>query len=136
MIYRKLISALVFAAFGFCFSGPATAQDFSCDNPDFCFDFGIPSTIDNITGSSVTCELQPGGTGNPFNKLDIGTGFGTSTATFSQTGTAKCTKIPDVGSPTDLGACTFEATWTGVTTTACTSNSFTASGSFGGGDRP
>ena len=72
MSYRKLISALVFVAFGFCFSGEARAQ--GCDNPDFCFDFGIPSTVDNITGSSVKCELQPGGASQPFNTLDIGTG--------------------------------------------------------------
>ena len=65
MTYRKLISALVFAAFGFCFSGAATAQD--CNNPDFCFDFGIPVTVDNFTGSSVSCELEPGGASDPFN---------------------------------------------------------------------
>src|SRR4029077_515480 len=67
MIYRKLISVLVFAVFGFCFSRAATAQDFSCDNPDFCFDFGIPVTVDNITGSSVSCVLNPGGASDPFN---------------------------------------------------------------------
>ena len=54
MSYRKLISALVFVAFGFCFSETARAQD--CNNPDFCFDFGIPVTVDNITGSSITCD--------------------------------------------------------------------------------
>ena len=24
--------------------------------PDFCFDFGIPSTVDNNTGSNVKCD--------------------------------------------------------------------------------
>src|ERR1041385_4491414 len=75
MFLRKLLSALVFAAFGLWFSGPATAQEeFNCDNPDFCFDFGIPSTIDNITGSSVECVLNPGGASNPINTLHISTG--------------------------------------------------------------
>src|SRR2546422_3115085 len=86
MSYRKLISALVFVVFGFCFSEAARAQE-GCDNPDFCFDFGFPSTIDNITGSHVQCDLQSGGSSNPFNTLDIGTGgLGTATATFAQTG--------------------------------------------------
>jgi len=124
MNYRKLISALIFAAFGFWFSGSATAQDFNCDNPDFCFDFGIPSTVDNITGSSVKCDLEPGGASQPFNTLDIGSGLGTATATFKQTGTATCTHLPDNA---NLGTCAFELTWTGVTTSACTaSNSFSA----------
>jgi len=122
MYYRTLISALVFAAFGFCFSGEARAQ--GCDNPDFCFDFGIPSVFDNFTGSSVQCEIAPGGASQPFNNLDIGTGLGTATATFTQTGTATCTHLPD---KKDLGACTFELTWEGVTTSKCTANnSFTA----------
>ena len=70
MSYRKLISAVIIAAFGFYFSGEARAQ--SCDNPDFCWDFGIPSVVDNITGSSVKCKLEPGGASQPFNTLDIG----------------------------------------------------------------
>ena len=128
MSYRKLISALVFAAFGFCFSGEARAQ--GCDNPDFCFDFGdFPSTIDNITGSHVQCDLQSGGSSNPFNTLDIGTGLGTATGTFTQTGTATCTQFPDTGPKKSLGICAFELTMTGVTTSACNTanNSFNAS---------
>ena len=121
MFYRKLISALVFATFGFCFSGAATAQD--CNNPDFCWDFGIPVTVDNFTGSSVECVLDPGGAGNPFNNLDIGTGLGTATGTFHQTGTATCKHKPD---DTSLGACTFELTWTGVSLSSCTNNTFSA----------
>lgn len=127
MSYRKLISALVFVAFGFCFSETARAQD--CNNPDFCFDFGIPVTVDNITGSSITCDLQPGGASEPFNNLDIGSGLGTSTATFTQTGTAKCTQVPDVGAKFPLGTCAFNLTMTRVTTSSCDteSNSFNAS---------
>ena len=117
MCYRKLISALVFAVFTFYFSGAARAQ--GCDNPDFCFDFGVPSFDTNITGSSVVCTLQPGGT-TPNNVLDIGSGLGTASATFTQTGTGDCTYTPDVGAPTDLGTCAFELTMTGVTTSACT----------------
>jgi hypothetical protein len=128
MWYRKLISVLIFPAFGFWFSGAATAQE--CNNPDFCFDFGIPTVVDNITGSSVTCTLEPGGASQPFNKLDIGSGLGTATATFTQTGTANCTRKPSNAS---LGACTFELTWTGVTTTVCTNNKFSAKGSCGDG---
>ena len=92
MFYRKLISALVFAAFGFCFSGAAIAQD--CNNPDFCFDWGIPVTVDNITGSSVKCDLQPGGVSEPFNTLIIGADSH-KTAIFTQYGTAKCKKVPN-----------------------------------------
>lgn len=125
MSYKNLISALVFAAFGFCLSEAAKAQE--CDNPDFCFDFGFPSTIDNLTGSHVLCDLDSGGS-NPNNTLDIGAGFGTATATFTQTGTANCTYYPDVGSSTDLGTCAFNLAMTGVTTSACTAatKSFTA----------
>jgi hypothetical protein len=129
MFYRKLIATLVFAAFGFCFSGAATAQD--CNNPDFCFDWGIPVTVDNFTGSSVECELEPGGASNPFNTLDIGSGLGTATATFTQKGAANCIRKPSNAS---LGACTFELTWTGVTTTTCMNNSFSAKGSCGDGN--
>ena len=123
MSYRKLISAVIIAAFGFYFSGEARAQ--SCDNPDFCWDFGIPSVVDNITGSSVKCELEPGGASQPFNTLDIGTGPGTKDATFTQTGTATCTHQPDGVS---LGPCAFELTMAGVTTSTCNtaSNSFNA----------
>src|SRR6266540_5583057 len=95
MTYKKLISALVFAAFGFCFTEAARAD---CDNPDFCFDWGIPSTDTNITGSSVICTLQPGGS-TPNNILDIGNGLGTASATFTQTGTGDCTYTPNVGPP-------------------------------------
>src|SRR5262245_127085 len=125
MCSSKLISALVFAVFTFYFSGAARAQ---CDNPDFCSDPGIPVTVDNITGSSIKCNLEPGGASQPFNKLDIGTGFGTSTATFTQNGTATCTQFPDKGKPISLGVCIFEATWTGVITSACNAadNTFTA----------
>src|SRR6266542_6520876 len=124
MFYRKLISAVVFATFSFCFTEAASAQ--GCDNHDFCFDYGIPDpAVDNITGSSVTCTLEPGGASQPFNKLDPGTGPGTSDATFTQSGTAACTHLPD---NVDLGPCTFELTWIGVTTSVCNSanNSFTA----------
>ena len=122
MSYRKLISALVFAAFGFWFSGEARAQ--GCDNPDFCWDFGIPSVVDNITGSSVKCVLDPGGASQPFNTLDIGTGPGTADATFTQTGTATCTHLPN--GPSNE-TCAFELTMAGVTTSTCTtSNSFNA----------
>jgi hypothetical protein len=123
MCYRKLILVLVFAAFSFCFTGAARAQ---CDNPDFCSDPGIPVTVDNITGSSVQCDLKPGGASQPFNQLNIGAGFGTATGTFFQSGTAKCKHLPDKA---DLGVCKFELTWTGVTISACNNNSFTASGS-------
>jgi hypothetical protein len=124
MSYRKLISALVFAAFSFCFTEAARAQ---CDNPDFCFDFGIPSTVDNNTGSNVKCTLLPGGTDNPINLLDIGT-LGQPTAIFTQDGTADCTYIPDVGPPKDLGTCQFHLEMSGVTTSTCNTatNSFTA----------
>jgi hypothetical protein len=122
MFYRKLISALVFAAFSFCFTEAARAQ--GCDNPDFCFDFGIPSTVDNITGSSVTCTLLPGGTSNPINLLDIGT-LGKPTATFTQDGMATCTHLPN---GTDLGTCAFHLKMEGVTTSECNTanNSFNA----------
>jgi hypothetical protein len=134
MSYRTLISTLVFAAFGFCFSGEARAQ--GCDNPDFCFDFGIPVTVDNITGSSITCDLQPGGASQPFNKLDVGPGFpltGTS-GTFTQTGTATCKKLP-TGSESPPETCAFELTWTGVTISQCMEDNktFTAKGSCGDG---
>ena len=127
--YRNLISAVIIAAFGFCFSGEARAQ--GCDNPDFCFDFGFPSTIDNFTGSNVQCTLLPGGTSDPINKLDIGT-LGQPTAIFTQDGTADCTYTA-TGSPTppptDLGTCQFHLEMRGVTTTTCNTatNSFTAS---------
>ena len=139
MTYRKLISALVFAVFGFCFSGAAIAQD--CNNPDFCWDFGIPVTVDNFTGSSVSCVLDPGGAGDPFNQLNIGAGLGTATGTFHQTGTATCKKVPNRGKPTSLGACTFELTWTGVSLSSCDpkSHSFNASlfcQNIGGGGGP
>jgi hypothetical protein len=126
MTYKKLILALVFAAFSFYFTEAPRAQ--FCDNPDFCFDFGIPTTIDNITGSHVQCVLEPGGASQPFNTLEIGSGLGTSTATFTQAGTATCTRFPDKGQPISLGVCAFELTMTGVTTSACnaTNNSFTA----------
>jgi hypothetical protein len=125
MIYRKLISALVFAAFSFCFTEAARAQ--GCDNPDFCFDFGIPSTIDNFTGSNVQCTLLPGGTDNPINKLDIGT-LGKPTAKFTQDGTADCTYFPNGGSSLPLGTCQFHLEMTGVTTSTCNAatHSFTA----------
>ena len=129
MCYRKLILVLVFAAFSFCFTEAARAD---CDNPDFCFDWGVPSISDNTSGSHVQCELEPGGAGQPFNQLDIGVGgLGTSTAIFTQAGTATCKHFPDKGNPTSLGACTFELTWTGVTTSVCNSatNSFTAGAS-------
>src|SRR5262245_35807856 len=117
MFYRKsfLVFLLVFATFSFCFTEAARAQ---CDNPDFCWDWGIPSTIDNITGSSVQCVLNPGGASQPFNKLDPGTGPGTADAIFAQTGTATCKHLPD---NVDLGTCTFELTWKNVTTSACNS---------------
>jgi hypothetical protein len=139
MPYRKLISALVFALFGICFSRAATAQD--CNNPDFCFDFGIPVTVDNFTGSSVSCVLDPGGAGDPFNQLNIGAGLGTATGTFHQTGTATCKRVPNKGKPIPLGACTFELTWTGVSLSSCDpeSNSFNASllcQNIGGGGGP
>jgi hypothetical protein len=139
MTYRKLISALVFAVFGFCFSGAAIAQD--CNNPDFCWDFGIPVTVDNFTGSSVSCVLDPGGADDPLNQLDIGAGLGTATGTFRQTGTATCKRVPDRGKPTSLGACTFELTWTGVSLSSCDpkSHSFNASlfcQNIGGGGGP
>jgi hypothetical protein len=123
MTYKKLISALVFAAFSFYFTEAPRAQ--SCDNPDFCWDFGIPSVVDNITGSFVQCDLEPGGASQPFNTLDIGTGLGTADATFTQTGTATCTHQPDGAS---LGTCAFELTMAGVTTSTCNTatNSFTA----------
>jgi len=125
MYYRTLISALVFAAFAFCFSGEARAQ--SCDNPDFCFDWGFPSTIDNITGSSVTCDLEPGGASQPFNTLDIGTGgFNSNTGIFTQIGTATCKHLPD-NDP--LGTCDFELTWKNVSISSCANNSFTAGAS-------
>src|SRR5262249_55577390 len=125
MFYRKLISALVFAAFSFYFTEAARAQ---CDNPEFCFDFGIPVTVDNFTGSSVSCDLNSGNGSQPFNTLDIGSGLGTSTATFTQTGTAKCKHLPDNA---DLGTCGFELTWTNVTTSLCMADNktFTVTGS-------
>jgi hypothetical protein len=126
MFYRKLISVLVFAVFTFYFSGAARAQ--GCDNPDFCFDFGIPSTIDNFTGSNVTCTLLPGGTSNPINLLDIGT-LGKPTAIFTQDGTADCKYIPNPPqSQVDLGTCQFHLEMSGVTTSTCNKakNSFTA----------
>jgi hypothetical protein len=131
MFYRKLISVLVFAAFGFCFTEAARAD---CDNPDFCWDFGIPSPVDNITGSSVKCDLEPGGVSQPFNTLAISAGG--LTGTFTQTGTATCTHLPD-NAP--LGPCDFKLTWTGVSISSCANNSFTAGASctdlssFGGG---
>jgi hypothetical protein len=121
MYDRTVISALVFAAFGFCFFGQARAQD--CNNPDFCFDWGIPVAVDNFTGSSVECVLDPGGASNPFNTLDIGSGLGGPNGTFHQTGTATCKHKPDNIS---LGACTFELTWTGVSLSSCTDNTFSA----------
>jgi hypothetical protein len=127
MIYKKLISVLVFAVFTFYFSGAARAQ--GCDNPDFCFDFGIPSFVDNFTGSSVRCTLLPGGTDNPINKLDIGT-LGEPTAIFKQDGLADCTYIPNPPqSQVDLGTCQFHLEMSGVTTTTCNTatNSFIAS---------
>ena len=138
MTYRKLL-ALVFAAFGFCFSGAATAQE--CNNPGFCFDFGIPVIVDNIIDSSVSCVIDPGGADDPLNQLDIGAGLGTATGTFHQTGTATCEKVPNKGKPTPLGACTFELTWTGVSLSSCDpeSNSFNASlfcQNIGGGGGP
>ena len=137
MSYRKLISALVFAAFSFYFIEAARAQ--SCDNPDFCFDFGIPVTVDNFTGSSITCDLQPGGASQPFNNLDIGAGgFNSNTGTFTQTGTAICKRLPD---KFELGTCAFELTWTGVSISSCDpeSHSFNASlfcQNIGGGGGP
>jgi len=127
MTYRNLISAVIIAVFGFCFAGEARAQE-GCDNPDFCFDFGIPSTVDNFTGSNVQCTLLPGGASDPINKLDIGT-LGQPTAIFTQDGTADCTYKPDVGPAKDLGICQFHLEMRGVTTTTCNTatNSFTAS---------
>ena len=125
MSYRKLISALVFAAFGFWFSGEARAQ---CDNPDFCFDFGIPSSVDNFTGSNVKCTLLPGGSSNPLNTLDIGT-LGQPTAVFTQDGLADCTYFPTGATTgTPLGTCDFRLEMSGVTTSTCNTatNSFTA----------
>jgi hypothetical protein len=123
MCYRKLIPVLVFAAFSFCFTEAARAQ---CDNPDFCFDFGFPSTIDNFTGSHVQCDLQSGGI-NPLNKLDIGT-LGQPTAIFTQDGTADCTYINDALEERDLGTCQFHLEMSGVTTSTCNTatHSFTA----------
>jgi hypothetical protein len=127
MFYRKLISALVFAAFSFCFTEAARAQ---CDNPDFCSDPGIPVTVDNITGSSVQCDLKPGGAIQPFNRLtNISNTWpaANGTATFFQSGTATCKHLPDNAA---LGVCNFELTWTGVTISACTvNNSFTVGAS-------
>jgi hypothetical protein len=128
MCSSKLISALVFAAFSFCFAQAARAQ---CDNPDFCSDPGIPSVAEIPTGSSVSCELEPGGASQPFNKLspDPLTTWPTTngTATFSQSGTAICTHLPD---NTDLGPCHFVLTWTGVTISACTANNSFTAGAF------
>jgi hypothetical protein len=129
MSYKKLISAVIIAAFGFCFSDTARAD---CDNPDFCWDFGIPSPVDNITGSSVKCDLEPGGVSQPFNTL--AGGLNSNTGKFTQTGTATCTHLPDNA---DLGTCDFNLTWTGVSISSCANNSFTAGASctdlFGGG---
>ena len=138
MFYRKLISALVFAAFGFCFSGAAIAQD--CNNPDFCWDFGIPVTVDNFTGSSVSCVLDPGGAGDPFNTVHLSTGP-YDPPTFTQKGTATCTQFPDEGPSIPLGTCTFDLTWTGVRLSSCDpkTNSFNASlfcQDIGGGGGP
>jgi hypothetical protein len=122
MFRRKLLMALFFVGLISLLAPSARAQDFSCDNPDFCFDFGIPSTVDNITGSSVQCALQPGGASDPFNALHISTGEGDPN-TFTQTGTAKCKQLPGNA---DLGTCTFQLTITDVNISECTDNSFTA----------
>jgi hypothetical protein len=127
MCYRKLFSVLVFAAFSLCVTEAARAQ--GCDNPDFCFDYGIPDpAVDNFTGSNVHCTLLPGGTSDPVNKLAIGT-LGQPTATFTQDGLADCKYIPNPPlAQVDLGTCQFHLEMSGVTTSTCnpTTNSFTA----------
>jgi len=126
MCYRKLISAVVFVVFGFCFAEAARAQ--SCDpnagdfDPFFCDPFD-PScacnswyylcpdcTMNSTTGSSIDCQLQAGGS-NVLN---------TNAATFAETAKAACMYKPNTGLPTDLGTCDFELVMTGVALTGCT----------------
>lgn len=115
MSYRKLISALVFAAFGFYFSEPARAQ---CDNPDYC-GAGDGGAFDNIIGSSVNCTPIPGGE----IKLSPGDGTATDPPTFHQVGQATCRQNPG---NINLGTCTIDVTMTGVKLSACVNNMLTA----------
>jgi len=64
-------------------SASPSCQSSDCDNPDFCFDFGIPSFFDNITGSSVNCKRNPAAAESKVIRLDISTGLGTATGTFT-----------------------------------------------------
>src|SRR5215471_15931687 len=126
MIYKKLISALVFVVFGFCFAEAARAQ--SCDpnagdfDPTFCdpnnpqcslacWIFGCPNcNMGSTTGSSVDCKLQAGGS-NVLNR---------NAATFAETGKADCTHTDNNNVMTNLGTCDFELVMSGVTLGACT----------------
>src|SRR5215831_2278919 len=125
MIYRKLISALVFVVFGFCFAEAARAQ--SCDpnagdfDPTFCdpnnpqcslacWIFGCPNcNMGSTTGSSVDCKLQAGGS-NVLNR---------NAATFAEITKADCTHTDSTGTTLPV-TCDFELVMSGVTLSACT----------------
>ena len=125
MTYRKLIWALVFAAFGFCFSEAARAQTcdpfdpFVCFDPacsDICFYNSIPppSTMDGTTGSTINCTYQPGGT----HTLNI---INTTTGNFGEAAKAVCTHTDNSTPPktTAPATCDFQLQMDGVTLTDC-----------------
>jgi hypothetical protein len=120
MYFRKLISALVFVVFGFCFSDAARAQSCNIFAPDFdpffCDPFD-PScacnswyyfcpncTMDSTTGSTLQCAILSGGS-NVVNK---------DAKTFAQIAEAACTHTDSTG-PHNLGICDFKLLMTGVT---------------------
>ena len=70
MSYRKLISTLVFAAFGFCFSGAATLRTVTIRT--FALTSASPSLLITSPVLALSAYLHPGGASEPFNTLDIG----------------------------------------------------------------